>query len=91
VVDTNEWLRQRALRLVKLGFSQKILAAKMDMAPSTLSRWLRQKDEIGPASVAALDGFNAYVEELAQALSELGADAARPIEAEKRRAAKGAR
>jgi len=72
VVDTNESLRQRALRLVTLGCSQKILAAKMGMQASTFSRWLNQKDEIGPVSVTALDGFNAYVQELAAALDDDG-------------------
>jgi transcriptional regulator with XRE-family HTH domain len=69
VVDTNEALRQRALRLVTLGCSQKILAAKMGMQASTFSRWLNQKNDVGPVSVTALDGFNAYVEELADALA----------------------
>jgi len=59
VVDTNESLRQRALRLVTLGCSQKILAAKMGMQAATFSRWLNQKDGIGPVSTVALDGFNA--------------------------------
>jgi transcriptional regulator with XRE-family HTH domain len=70
LVDTNESLRQRALRLVAHGVSQKVLAAKMEMAPSTFSKWLNQKDGIGPASVTALDGFNAYVHELAAALAD---------------------
>ncbi len=70
LVDTNESLRQRALRLVTRGVSQKVLAGKMGMTPSTFSRWLNQKDGINPASVTALDGFNAYVHELADALAE---------------------
>jgi transcriptional regulator with XRE-family HTH domain len=70
VVDTNESLRQRALRLVTHGVSQKVLAGKMGMTPSTFSRWLNQKDGINPASVAALDGFNAYVHELNTALTD---------------------
>lgn len=70
VVDTNESLRQRALRLVTLGCSQKILAAKMGMQASTFSRWLNQKSDVAPVSVTALDGFNAYVLELQEALSE---------------------
>ncbi len=69
-VDTNKSLRQRALRLVKHGVSQKVLAGKMGMQPSTFSRWLRQKDGIGPASVVALDGFNAYIQELKELLLE---------------------
>jgi len=70
VVDTNESLRQRALRLVTLGCSQKILAAKMGMQASTFSRWLNQKDDIGPVSVTALDGFNGYIQELRDALDD---------------------
>lgn len=72
VVDTNEALRQRALRLITLGCSQKVLAAKMGMQAATLSRWLNQKG-IGPISVSALDGFNRYVEELQAALIEASA------------------
>lgn len=68
VVGTNESLRKRALRLVKHGVSQKVLAGKMGMAPSTFSKWLNQKHGIGPASVTALDGFNAYVQELTDAI-----------------------
>jgi len=71
VVDTNETLRQRALRLINLGCSQKIMAGKMGMQPATLSRWINQKDGIGPVSVAALDGFNAYVDELREALTDV--------------------
>lgn len=58
------------MRLVKHGVSQKVLAGKMGMAPSTFSKWLNQKHGIGPASVTALDGFNTYVQELMSALSE---------------------
>jgi transcriptional regulator with XRE-family HTH domain len=67
-MDTNEALRQQALRLVKLGVSQKIVAAKMGMAPSTFSKWLNRKSGIGPASVVALDRFNRYLQELSSAL-----------------------
>src|SRR4051794_27270926 len=70
VVDTNERLRQRALRLITAGISQKVLAAKMGMAPSTFSKWLNQKQGIGPASVTALDGLNAYCQEIADAAFE---------------------
>ena len=70
VMDTNEALRQRALRLITLGCSQKIIAAKMGLQASTFSRWVNHKDEIGPVSVTALDGFNAYVQELVAALTD---------------------
>lgn len=72
VLNTNELLRQRALRLVAHGISQKVLAAKMGMQASTFSRWLNQKDSIGPISVTALDGFNAYLGELADLVTDKG-------------------
>lgn len=71
-VNTNELLRRRALRLVAHGVSQKVLAAKMGMQASTFSRWLNQKDDIGPVSVTALDGFNAYRQELTDLLADPG-------------------
>lgn|SRR6185503_5106766 len=70
-VGTNESLRQRALRLVNLGFSHKVLAGKMEIAPSTFSKWLRQKEGIGPVSVTALDGFNAYIQVLGDEIAEI--------------------
>ena len=70
LMDTNEHLRQRVLRLIKAGVSQKILAARMGMKESTFSRWLNKKEGINPASVRALDGLEAYVQELAAALTE---------------------
>lgn len=64
------------MRLITHGVSQKVLAAKMGIAPSTFSKWLNQKDGIGPASVTALDGFNDYVQELADALADKGPEIA---------------
>jgi transcriptional regulator with XRE-family HTH domain len=66
-MDTNGRLRKRAARLVNAGVSQKVLAAKMGMTPSTFSKWLNQKGGIGPASVVSLDGLNEYAKELATA------------------------
>jgi transcriptional regulator with XRE-family HTH domain len=77
LVDTNESLRQRALRLVTHGVSQKVLAGKMGMTPSTFSRWLNQREGINPASVTALDGFNAFVHELSAVLFETDLDSIR--------------
>ncbi len=92
VVDTNELLRQRAKRLVKLGCSQKSLAAAMGIAPSTFSKWINKKKGISAPSVDALDGFNAYVHRLADALQEKDPEAARPNEADQRTAsARGVR
>lgn len=68
-MDTNEDLRKRALRLVTHGVSQKVLAGKMGIAPSTFSKWLNRKAGIGPASVDALDGFNRFEAQLRGALS----------------------
>jgi predicted glycosyltransferase len=76
-MDSNERLRQRVMRLSKLGISHKVLAAKIGMRPSTFSRWLNRKPGINPASVLALDGLNAYVRELRATLDE---DASSEIE-----------
>jgi transcriptional regulator with XRE-family HTH domain len=70
VLDTNERLRQRALRLIAHGVSQKVLAGKMGMKPPTFSKWLNQKGGVNPPSVNALDGIDQYVRELTQALEE---------------------
>jgi hypothetical protein len=69
------------LRLVTHGVSQKVLAAKMDMAPSTFSKWVNQKAGISPASTVALDGFHAYVQELLEALAWDPADPNRHTQA----------
>lgn len=69
-MDSNALLRQRVVRLIKHGVSQKVLAAKMGMRPSTFSRWLNKKPGMNPATVLALDGFNAYVQELINALAD---------------------
>jgi transcriptional regulator with XRE-family HTH domain len=67
--DTDEWLRQQVLRLVRQhGVSQKVLAAKMGLSTARLSRWLNKNDQ-HPVSVAALDGFQAYREHLRRDLS----------------------
>lgn len=71
VADTDEWLRQQVLSLVRRhGISQKVLAGKMGMTGSTLSRWLHRKPGVRPPSVTALDGFYAYREELRRAVSD---------------------
>jgi len=70
-MDSNEQLRQRALRLVnKFGISHKVLAARMGMTPSMFSRWLHKKPNAKPASVLARDGFDDYVQELQDHLQQ---------------------
>lgn len=69
-MDTNEALRQQALRLVKHGVSQKVLGARMGMKESTFSRWLNGKPGVNPASVVALDGLAAFVKDLSTALED---------------------
>jgi len=63
-MGTNDRVRQRIVRLVtRHGISHKVLAARMGMRPSTFSKWLNQKQHT-PISVAAMDGFEAYVQAL---------------------------
>jgi transcriptional regulator with XRE-family HTH domain len=62
-VDTNAALRQRVWRLVHLGINQKVLASKMGLSESQLSKWLRKRIS-KPVPVTALDGFNRYIEAL---------------------------
>jgi hypothetical protein len=69
-MDTNERLRQRALRLVSRGVNQKALASAMGMTQGTFSKWLRNKPGIKPPTVAALDGFERFARDLASDLQE---------------------
>ena len=69
MADTDEWLRQQVLRLVRdHGVSQKVLAAKMGLSTARLSRWLNKKAQ-NPVSLDAFDGFQAYCEKLRRDLS----------------------
>jgi hypothetical protein len=77
-MDTNDALRQHALLLInQVGISQKVLAARMKLSEAQFSRWVRQDRPI-VVSVAALDGFRRYLDELRDLLEETqrAADAA---------------
>lgn len=64
---TKDALRQRVLRLVNQGVTQKSIALRMGMSETKLSRWLADDDSV-QITVDALDGFNAFVKDLASAL-----------------------
>lgn len=80
-MKTEHLVRQRILRLTDKGVSQKVIAARMGISTSKLSRWLgRNKPRKGksarttpqpeppPLSVPAMDGFDLYRRELLYAL-----------------------
>lgn len=63
---TNHAVRQQVGRLVDLGFSQKVIAHKMGLTETTLSRWLNQKGDPPPViNVDQMDAFARYLRELA--------------------------
>jgi transcriptional regulator with XRE-family HTH domain len=84
-MDSNAALRQRVWRFVRLGVNQKVLASRMGLSESQLSRWLRKKS---PKALAlpALDGFNRFVADMQQAakldVSTLSAAELEQLEAE---------
>jgi transposase-like protein len=70
-MDTNEAIRKQVVRLIDQGVSQKVLAKKMGVSPTWLSRWVNQKRERPMVlKVAAMDGLAHYVAELTAALKE---------------------
>lgn len=70
-MDTNEAIRQRVLSLIDQGVSQKVLATKMGVSQTWLSRWVNQKgDRPLVLTVAAMDGLSRYVAALTEALQE---------------------
>lgn len=72
-MDTNEAIRKQVVRLIDQGISQKVLAKKMGVSPTWLSRWVNQKrDRPLVLKVAAMDGLARYVAELTDALKEPG-------------------
>lgn len=73
-MDTNDAIRQRVSRLIDLGVSQKVLAKKMGLSETRFSRWLNQKRDV-VIPVSAMDGFIAYLDELAEAIRETEATA----------------
>ncbi len=71
VVDTNEVVRQRVLRLIDLGVSQKTLAKEMGVTETWFSRWVNLKtDPPLVIDVAAMDGFQRFVDRLRAAIEE---------------------
>lgn len=67
-MDTNDLLRQRALRLMKAGVTQKAIAAQMGLSEATFSRWINGSGK--PVPVTALDGFQRFADELRSALEQ---------------------
>ena len=67
-MDTNEALRQRALRLIAQGVNQKKLAERMGLSQAAFSRWINQKSR--PVPITALDGLDAFVKDLMAAVGE---------------------
>lgn len=69
LMDTNTHLRKRALALVKIGVSQKVLAGRMGMSPAHFSKWVNHKTTAAVSTVA-LDGLTAYEKELRDVVGE---------------------
>jgi transcriptional regulator with XRE-family HTH domain len=69
-VTTEDALRKRIGRLVKLGVTQKAIAARMGLSEPWLSRWLR-RSEPGRLTVAAMDAFHRFCDELAVAARDI--------------------
>jgi predicted transcriptional regulator len=71
VVGTNEAVRQRALQLIDLGLTQKMLAQKMGVTETWFSRWVNQKtDPPLVITVEAKDRFERFIEEVRRAIEE---------------------
>jgi transcriptional regulator with XRE-family HTH domain len=62
-------LRERIQGLIRLGVTQKTIAARMGLSESTFSRWFRaEPDSKGRAvkiPLDALDAFDRYIDEIA--------------------------
>lgn len=56
--------------LVQRGIQQKALAMAMGMSEGGFSKWMNGNPAMGPITVRAMDGFNAYVADLATALEQ---------------------
>lgn len=73
-------LRERVRALIGLGVTQKVIASKLGLSESTLSRWLRlQPDSKGnPVKIAVetLDAFDAYLDEFVRFAQETQRSAA---------------
>jgi hypothetical protein len=68
-MDTNEAIRQRVLRLLDHGVSQKVLSKKMGLSQTWFSRWVNQKQDL-VIPVSAMDGFARFVKEFSEALHD---------------------
>lgn len=68
VVDTNERLRQSALRLIAMGMSGKALASAMGMSTGRFSKWKNERPGADAPSVEEGDRLDAFVD---RAVSEL--------------------
>jgi hypothetical protein len=71
-LDTNESIREQVVQLIALGVSQTTLAKRMGVHLSWFNRWINKKDPPRVISVAALDGFAAYLAELSIAIQQAG-------------------
>jgi len=66
-MQTEDALRQFALRLVSLGVQKKTMAAHMGAEPWWISRWLRQIHG-AEMTVIQMDAFYRYIQELAKVI-----------------------
>jgi transcriptional regulator with XRE-family HTH domain len=62
-MDTNLVLRLQALRLIRLGVTQKTIAGRMGMSEGRFSQWLRNTGKVHPR-LPALDGFRQFLSEV---------------------------
>lgn len=61
-------LREAIRHLTKLGVSQKVLAAEMDVSETWLSRWLKNQGDVGGIRLSSVDAFARYVHKLRKGL-----------------------
>jgi hypothetical protein len=71
-LGTNESIRDQVARLIALGVSQTTLAKRMGVHLSWFNRWINDKGPPRVINVTALDGFAAYLAELAAAIQAAG-------------------
>lgn len=68
---TDEELRRHISQLIsEYGINQKVLAGKMNVSPSWLSRWLRRQPGVRGITVDAVNGFEEYVADLGNKLKK---------------------
>ena len=71
-LGTNESIRDQVAKLIALGVSQTTLAKRMGLHLSWFNRWINDKGPPRVITVAALDGFAAYLAELSAAIQQAG-------------------